>query len=401
MSWYDCTHHTKTLLLRVLDCAKIHNIIHIEDLTMKTAVTVLQEMMVKMSQIPDYECISQSGPEHQAMFEYRCAALGAMVTAQARSKKEAKQEAARLMLRALAARGHLVPAPYGLHDRAPDGTGGPAVEAGAGGGGGARQTGQGGEAGGGSSSVSGAQSRSYVALLQELGTEYRLPGVEYTLVGDTGPPHLRHFTVQARVGHRTSEATATTKKAARQKAAEQLYTYLRENLARLTADFVEPISVPTAGAQAFPMDGIGRLGHDPPRGPSADWRVLTTADAAGTNGLTCLPKHGEARDSKFLFTHPMIDHCESCLISTTAAERKPLLAILTKRKLNTKKLNLKNEKESVLSGGVHVVRIDAQPPLAFAGNDPELPRAAALRYLRRALAQKPPSSASTTSSATV
>ncbi|RVE44345.1 hypothetical protein evm_011007 [Chilo suppressalis] len=33
----------------------------------------------------------------------------------------------------------------------------------------------------------------------------------------------------------------------------------------------QPINVPTAGAQAFPMDGIGRLGHDPPRGPNADW----------------------------------------------------------------------------------------------------------------------------------
>ncbi|RVE53449.1 hypothetical protein evm_001819 [Chilo suppressalis] len=62
----------------------------------------------------------------------------------------------------------------------------------------------------------------------------------------------------------------------------------------------QPINVPTAEAQAFPMDGLGRLGHDPPRGPSADWWVLTTADAAGTNGLTCLPKHGIARDSKFL-----------------------------------------------------------------------------------------------------
>ncbi|RVE46209.1 hypothetical protein evm_009167 [Chilo suppressalis] len=81
------------------------------------------------------------------------------------------------------------------------------------------------------------------------------------------------------------------------------------------------INVPTAGAQAFPMDGIGRLGHDPPRGPSADWRVLTTADATGTNGLTCLPKHGGARDSKFLVTHPMTDHCESYLTSTIAAER--------------------------------------------------------------------------------
>ncbi|RVE48459.1 hypothetical protein evm_006895, partial [Chilo suppressalis] len=58
----------------------------------------------------------------------------------------------------------------------------------------------------------------------------------------------------------------------------------------------QPINVPTAGAQAFPMDGIGRFGHETPRGPRADWRVLTTADAARTNGLTCLPKHGGARD---------------------------------------------------------------------------------------------------------
>ncbi|RVE41848.1 hypothetical protein evm_013492 [Chilo suppressalis] len=46
-------------------------------------------------------------------------------------------------------------------------------------------------------------------------------------------------------------------------------------------------------AKAFPMDGIGRLGRDPPRVPSADWWVLTTADAAGTNGLTCLPNTEE------------------------------------------------------------------------------------------------------------
>ncbi|RVE43368.1 hypothetical protein evm_011985 [Chilo suppressalis] len=65
------------------------------------------------------------------------------------------------------------------------------------------------------------------------------------------------------------------------------------------------INVLTAGAQAFSMDGIGRLGHDPPRGPSADWRVLTTADAAGTNGLTCLPKHGGTRDR--IFGHPSND----------------------------------------------------------------------------------------------
>jgi hypothetical protein len=55
-------------------------------------------------------------------------------------------------------------------------------------------------------------------------------------------------------------------------------------------------------------------GHNPPRGRSADWWVLTTANAAGTNGLTCLPKHGGARDNKFLVTHSMPD--QRCLTST-------------------------------------------------------------------------------------
>jgi hypothetical protein len=32
-------------------------------------------------------------------------------------------------------------------------------------------------------------------------------------------------------------------------------------------------------------------GHNPPRGPSADWRLVTTANAVGTNSLTCVPKH--------------------------------------------------------------------------------------------------------------
>jgi hypothetical protein len=48
-----------------------------------------------------------------------------------------------------------------------------------------------------------------------------------------------------------------------------------------------------------------------------EW-VLTTANAAGTNGLTWLPKHGGARDNKFLGTHPMTDYRERCLASAHA-----------------------------------------------------------------------------------
>jgi hypothetical protein len=35
--------------------------------------------------------------------------------------------------------------------------------------------------------------------------------------------------------------------------------------------------------------------------------MLTTTNAAGTNGLTYLPKHGGAWDNKLLVTHPMTD----------------------------------------------------------------------------------------------
>jgi hypothetical protein len=61
---------------------------------------------------------------------------------------------------------------------------------------------------------------------------------------------------------------------------------------------------------------IRRTGHDPPRGPSADWWVLTAVNAAGTNGLKCLPKHGRARDNKCLVTHLITD--QSCLTSAIA-----------------------------------------------------------------------------------
>jgi hypothetical protein len=50
-----------------------------------------------------------------------------------------------------------------------------------------------------------------------------------------------------------------------------------------------------------------RTDHNPPRGPSLDWWVLTTPNSAGTYGLRCLAKHGGARANKFLITHPTTD----------------------------------------------------------------------------------------------
>jgi hypothetical protein len=51
---------------------------------------------------------------------------------------------------------------------------------------------------------------------------------------------------------------------------------------------------------------IRRTGYNLPRGPSADWRVLTTANVVRTNGLPRLPK----LDKINFWPHPMIELCE-------------------------------------------------------------------------------------------
>jgi hypothetical protein len=66
------------------------------------------------------------------------------------------------------------------------------------------------------------------------------------------------------------------------------------------------INVPTAGAQAYLMDYT--------------WWLLTTVNAAGTNGLTCLPKHRGEQDKKILVTHPMTDQrCSASAIARRSA----------------------------------------------------------------------------------
>jgi hypothetical protein len=65
---------------------------------------------------------------------------------------------------------------------------------------------------------------------------------------------------------------------------------------------------------------ITHKGHNPPRGSSAERWVLMTVNAAGTYDLTCLPKHGGARDTKFLVTQPMTDQrfLTSAIASTSS-----------------------------------------------------------------------------------
>jgi hypothetical protein len=83
---------------------------------------------------------------------------------------------------------------------------------------------------------------------------------------------------------------------------------------------IEPATSGVVGKYShhYATSAVIRTGHKPPSGLSAGWWVLTTANAAGTNGLTCLPKHGGFQDNKFLVTHTMTG--QRCLASAIARQ---------------------------------------------------------------------------------
>ncbi|CAG5005997.1 unnamed protein product [Parnassius apollo] len=311
---------------------------------MKTAVTVLQEMMIKMNKVPEYECIAQAGPQHQAMFEYRCKANGVTVTAIARSKKEAKQEAARIMLLQLDKCGLPVPPPF-CHGGAPSQTLGPSTST---------SSDQ-------ASSIGPLSSRSYVALLNELCEEYHLPAVEYELTADTGPPHARHFTISARMGMYERHATSTTKKAARQLAAEQLYTYLKGNLSRVTKDFVEDDALVRAHEKA--MDRYVEARED------LAWRPNLGQKIADYHLDS--EKHARA-----------LEALEAC--RELEAER-ALAAVVGALGLSVECYELGGDR-----GPLSVLCLTpTAPAVTLAARDPSTAAATALRYLRRSLAADP------------
>ncbi|XP_068627683.1 RISC-loading complex subunit TARBP2-like isoform X2 [Battus philenor] len=197
---------------------------------MKTSAAILQEMMVKLGQVPQYECIAQTGPPHQPVFEYCCIANGQTVTVRAKSKKEAKQKAASIMLTKLAACGLQVPSteqtvtiPFPasslLHDSAEPKDYGKDLPD---------------QCRCDNSSKIQDSEPSYVSCLNEFQVEHGLPAVDYKVTAVSGPPHLRQFTISVSLSGHERQATSSTKKLARQLAAKQLYTFLKHNLSKVT-----------------------------------------------------------------------------------------------------------------------------------------------------------------------
>ncbi|XP_045521393.1 uncharacterized protein LOC123712384 isoform X2 [Pieris brassicae] len=318
---------------------------------MKTAISVLQEMMMKAGEVPEYECIGQCGPQHQATFEYRCKSSGLTVTARARSKKEAKQEAAKRMLAEMYARGDAVPPPYARPPDPPGLADDPVEPAHT------RALPSTSSDGAAASGVS-VDTRSYVALLKELCEQYHAGCPAYEVVGDAGPPHCRLFTVAVKLGGHERRAAASTKKAAKQLAAEHLYKYLRLHLARLTEDFVEEDALNRAHERAMEryVEETASTFRPPLDQKISEYHLDADKAASGREAMAAITE-----------------------------DEDPVSALQTL----CAKLGLGVASETV--GGLSVVRVSpSAPEVAVAAQGPKEAHAAALRYVRRALAHRSP-----------
>lgn len=68
----------------------------------KTPVMILQELMVKLKCTPEFNLARQSGGTHDPIFEYVVTANNVKATGHGRSKKDAKHDAAKNVLKRLA-----------------------------------------------------------------------------------------------------------------------------------------------------------------------------------------------------------------------------------------------------------------------------------------------------------
>ncbi|KAK9512075.1 hypothetical protein O3M35_000584 [Rhynocoris fuscipes] len=159
----------------------------------KTPVTMLQELLIKKQLIPTYNIIFNGAGTHDPLFKYEVAACGASAVGSGKSKKEAKHEAARLLLEKLVGEspGDVLDAnvnsPYAevIKDNA-------------------------------------------VGMLAEFCGEKNLPQPKYDLVRDEGLPHAKLFSFKCSVSSFTTEAEARTKKQAKQLAANEMLNKLKE-----------------------------------------------------------------------------------------------------------------------------------------------------------------------------
>lgn len=175
----------------------------------KTPVSILQEMMVKKQIVPQYDLIHDGGGTHINTFIYQVICDGLCATGQGRCKKDAKHEAAKAMIQAIAAVRNYPQLPASA-ESSPVNTSSPAVDLPS------------------KTNSSNAPFLNAVGALQDLCYENMLGEPEYNLISDVGPPHARIFTMQCVVATFKEEGVATTKKQAKQEASKKMLERIQE-----------------------------------------------------------------------------------------------------------------------------------------------------------------------------
>ncbi|XP_033349455.1 interferon-inducible double-stranded RNA-dependent protein kinase activator A-like [Bombus vosnesenskii] len=175
----------------------------------KTPVSILHEIMAKNLVTPNYELIHDGGGTHINTFTYRVTCEGLTATGIGRSKKDAKHEAAKAMLEAIAAhRGYLqLPAsPAQSSVRTPLPPTIPEVKR----------------------TPPDEPFINAVGALQDLCIENNLQEPKYNQINEVGPPHAKIFSIQCTVTTFKEIGIARTKKQAKQEAAKKMLDKINE-----------------------------------------------------------------------------------------------------------------------------------------------------------------------------
>ncbi|XP_066590414.1 protein Loquacious-like [Prorops nasuta] len=175
----------------------------------KTPVSILQEMMVKKGDTPNYELIHDGGGTHDNTFTFKVMCDNLSATGTGRCKRDAKQEAAKAMLAAISAQQNILRLPA-TPSESPITPPSPEPKSSL-------------------SKVSGNPPfLNAIGALKDLCVRNNLKEPEYQLTSEIGPPHAKVFSIDCLVSTFKEEGVAHTKKLAKQKAAGKMYDKILE-----------------------------------------------------------------------------------------------------------------------------------------------------------------------------
>lgn len=178
----------------------------------KTPISTLQETMTRLGTLPKYDLIYDGTGTHIATYQYRVTAIDETAVGIGRSKKEAKHNAARLVLDKLAQKqtiNTILPAtslePLLNSDMPPQ------------------------------DEIQG----NVIGALLDMCVSHSIPRPEYKLIDEKGEPHAKIFTIACCIRKRQALGTARTKKQAKHIAASNMMKILKESLSEILKDIEE------------------------------------------------------------------------------------------------------------------------------------------------------------------